>query len=535
MLETHATSMVEPVAPGIQHRQEAACPIAQIEVEDVGELTKPKRKRAPKKEREGANKGMQITLRPNKIQAEILRRWAGTSRWVWNWALALQNEDYRQTGKMLSTEVLSTQLTPLMKTEELAWLGQVPRTCITQTLNHLNAAWQNFFKSKKGERAGKAMGKPDFWAHGETRDKATFQIDPRHNQAFNLSTGTLRLPGLGLIQAEFAENIPGLVSKITIFERANTWTASLALVDVPESALIRKPEKTKVFADPLDSSGLVALDASVVSGAVGSADGKTSFLMAEKQIRQKADQLIEKKKRAQRFAARKQRHRIKEANLDPKKPLKRGVRLPKSNRQIKLQKKIANFDLKALFSRRDLIHKFTTDLVRNHHTIVVETLALAGMAQILSRGFRRRFHQACMGEIIRQLEYKCEWFGRTLIKVDRWFPSSKRCSNPACHIKNTQLQLKDRAWTCPHCLTEHDRDQNAAFNLWQEGWRLLLEQSSTSYSPVGSTGSQARRVRSSSKANIPGQGQKERAMKRETNSCLPTATVGMEPMVVVVG
>jgi transposase len=80
-----------------------------------------------------------------------------------------------------------------------------------------------------------------------------------------------------------------------------------------------------------------------------------------------------------------------------------------------------------------------------------------------------------MGEIIRQLKYKCQWHNRTLIFVDKWFPSSKRCSNTACHTKNTELKLKDRDWTCSNCGIHHERDDNAAFNLWQEGWRLLEE------------------------------------------------------------
>ena len=141
-----------------------------------------------------------------------------------------------------------------------------------------------------------------------------------------------------------------------------------------------------------------------------------------------------------------------------------------------------------LFDRRDHIHKFTTDLVRNHHTIVVETLMIHAMAQSLNRGFRRKLHEACMGEIIRQLKYKCARYGRRLIFVDRWFPSSKRCSNPACHQKNADLKLKDRPWTCRHCGVVHDRDANAAFNLWQEGWRLLKQSQGQHCQTVGPTG-----------------------------------------------
>jgi len=134
---------------------------------------------------------------------------------------------------------------------------------------------------------------------------------------------------------------------------------------------------------------------------------------------------------------------------------------------------VAAMDLKALFSRNDAIHRFTTDLVQRFHTIIVETLALHAMARGLNRGFRRRMHASAMGEIVRQLEYKCALYGRTLIQVDRWFASSKKCSTAGCGFVNRKLRLSTREWTCPECGARHDRDRNAAVNLWHEGVRLM--------------------------------------------------------------
>ena len=161
---------------------------------------------------------------------------------------------------------------------------------------------------------------------------------------------------------------------------------------------------------------------------------------------------------------------------------------------------------------------------------------LSYMAKSLSRGFRRRFHEAAMGEILRQLEYKCAWVGRTLIKVDRWFPSSKRCSNPVCHHKNTELKLKDRAWVCRFCHTAHERDDNAAFNLWQEGWRLLqlMQPQSTSCPTVGVHGGCAPRVRGK-KTATPGFSKPHAVPKREKSSNSPLVKPGMEPGAARVG
>ncbi len=95
------------------------------------------------------------------------------------------------------------------------------------------------------------------------------------------------------------------------------------------------------------------------------------------------------------------------------------------------------------------------------------------MAQSLNRGFRRRMHSATMGEIIRQLEYKCELHGRRLLKVGHWFASSKLCSTPGCNFLNKGLKLSTRVWTCPQCGVTHERDHNAAMSLRYEGVRLL--------------------------------------------------------------
>lgn len=453
---------------------------------------KPVRKRSPKKQGEGEPRGMKVRILPTTEQEAQFRRWAGASRWVWNWALSRQNDHYRLTGKSLAIEQLSRDITSMMNDDEtVAWLKQVPRTCLTQTLNNLKKAWQDYFDGIKEARANKP-GRPQFKRRGGNRESVIFQVDPRHKSPADIPGATLKITCMGNVDATFTQPIVGRIASITIRQLGQRWYASLSQVDIPNSALIRKPWKTKVFSDPMDPTGLVAMDASVVSGAVASNDGKTTWSMRDQADRACQDEKLARKKRYQRQQARKMDHRLREQGLDPKKPIPKGTKVHKSHRQEKLDRKVAGIDLHMLFSRQDTIHKFTTQLVRNHHTIVVETLCLKDMARSLSRGFRRRMHEACMGEIIRQLKYKSKAYGRTLIFVDRWFPSSKRCSNQGCHQKNTLLKLKDRAWVCPHCSTLHERDDNAAFNLWQEGWRLLREQQAFTSCPisktVGSTG-----------------------------------------------
>jgi putative transposase len=205
--------------------------------------SKPVRKRA-KKPRVGLVKGMRVQIKPTPEQAVKLAQWAGASRWLWNWALAKQQAHYAQHQKSLGCAALSRELTQLMREDpELSWLSIPPRTCHTQTLNNLAAGWQNFFDGVEGKRPDKP-GKPVFHCKGKKKDSVSFQVDPRHKSPVKVQCGSLRVPGLGRIEALFTETVPGRVSEISISQKAGQWFASLTLVDIPPSKLIRRPAKT---------------------------------------------------------------------------------------------------------------------------------------------------------------------------------------------------------------------------------------------------------------------------------------------------
>jgi putative transposase len=121
-------------------------------------------------------------------------------------------------------------------------------------------------------------------------------------------------------------------------------------------------------------------------------------------------------------------------------------------------------------SRKDFLHKLTTQLVRENQTIAVEDLAVKNM--IKNPKLAGHIADAAWGELVRQLEYKARWYGRNLVKIDRWFPSSKRCGNCG-HIVD-QLPLSIREWGCPKCGTHHDRDINAARNILAVGHTVAV-------------------------------------------------------------
>ena len=462
-------------------------------------------------------KGQRLRLYPSKKQADLLRQWAGASRYIWNWALeqsdqyALQHKkdltsgkDMTDVRKTLSSAEISKRLTQLRKTEEFSWMNTVPRTVFTMTLKHLSQSFSAYFDGLAGKRAGDPPGKPTFKKRSSSNDTASFQIDHRLAHALDMERHTLRIPGLGEIPVAVSEPCAGNISSISVRNKGKKWFVSLTLINVPEDNIVRANQpnskaKTKsspkVFPDLHikdnhksffeQKEGLAALDASVVSGAVATTDGKTTFSLFNEEVLRSNERHEQRKTKYQRVLSRKQELLYNSHGIfrdqDGKWPEDLGKRLKEKNiknskRMDSIQQHIAVLDIKEVFRKHDGIHKFTTHLVRNHHTIVIETLMLHAMAQSsLGKRFRRRMHEACMGEIIRQLKYKCAWHKRSLIFADKWFPSSKRCSNSACHEKNNCLLLKDREWLCTACNTKHVRDDTSAFNLWQEGWRLLEE------------------------------------------------------------
>ncbi|NJR24363.1 MAG: IS200/IS605 family element transposase accessory protein TnpB, partial [Richelia sp. CSU_2_1] len=136
-----------------------------------------------------------------------------------------------------------------------------------------------------------------------------------------------------------------------------------------------------------------------------------------------------------------------------------------SNNRHKARLKVARVHQEIADARKDNLHKLTTRLVRENQTIAVEDLAVKNMVK--NRKLALAISDASWGELVRQLEYKCDWYGRTLIKIDRWFPSSKRCFE--CGYIVEKMPLNVREWNCPNCGAHHDRDINAAKNILAAG------------------------------------------------------------------
>ena len=367
---------------------------------------------------------------PTPEQESLLRRTMGCARLVYNRALAQRTEAWYERQQRVEYAQTSSMLTQWKKQEDLQFLNEVSSVPLQQGLRHLQKAFANFFGG---------------WAKYPNFKK-------RHNggsaeftrSAFSWKGGRVFLAKCKeALPIRWSRLLPDGCSPSTItvkLDPRGRWHVSL-LVDNPNI----KPYSL------LTKS--VGLDVGITSLLTTSDGDKIVNPRHFKRHRRKL-------KRVQKSLSRK----------------KKG-----SSNRHKARVKVARAHGKIADSRLDFLHKLTIQLVRENQTIVVEDLSVKNMVK--NHKLSRAISDAAWGELIRQLDYKCEWYGRTLVKIDRWFPSSKRCGN-CSHIVES-LPLNIREWDCPKCKTRHDRDINAAKNILAAG--LAVEVCGANIRPVDRT------------------------------------------------
>ncbi len=359
-----------------------------------------------------ASRAYRFRLYPNREQTQQLARTFGCSRYVYNWALRRRSDEYHRAGASLSFAQLSRDLTALKKDGETEWLGEVSAVVLQQSLRNLDTSFTNFFQ-------GRARY-PRFKARKRSKQVARYV-----GHAFGLDHGRLRLAKVpGRVKIRWSRDLPSAPSSCTVaMDPAGRYFVSFACVE----EIAPLPPTTKG----------VGLDLGLTHF-VTTSDG-------EKVANPKhLDASLRKLARAQRRLARKQKG---------------------SKGREKQRRKVARIHARIADQRGDFLHKLSTQLVQENDLVVCESLAVANLMK--NRCLSRAIGQAGWGEFVRQLEYKSEWYGRVLAKTDRFFPSSKRCSS--CGYIVASLPLSVREWACAECGAEHDRDTNAANNLYSAG------------------------------------------------------------------
>ena len=360
-----------------------------------------------------AQKAYRYRFYPTAEQEQLLRRTMGCTRLVYNRALAARTEAWYERQERVSYAQTSSMLTQWKKQEDLLFLTEVSSVPLQQGLRHLQTAFSNFF-------AGRAKY-PNF---KKKRNGGSAEFT---KAAFRFREGQVYLAKCSEpLRVRWSRQLPKGAEPSTITVKltpAGRWFVSL-LVEVNIEPLPKSPNQ-------------VGLDLGITSLVTLSTGEKVAN---PRGFRAKYRKL----RKAQKALSRKQKG---------------------STGRYKARLRVARVHAEIADARKDMLHKLTTRLVRENQAIAVEDLAVKNMVR--NHSLAQAISDASWPELVRQLTYKCEWYGRQLVKIDRWFPSSKRCGS--CGHVVDKLPLTIREWQCPACETKHDRDVNAAVNVLAAG------------------------------------------------------------------
>ena len=358
--------------------------------------------------------GQRIRLNLNDVQETRMERCVGAARFIFNLGLARWQEVYKAGGKpnwrTINAEVNAR------KSGDLAWLREIPWAVPNNALQDLNIAFSNFFRRvKSGDRK---VGYPRF--KSKKRDKPAFAIEGR---AIIFDGKRVKLPKFGWVRTRQELRFPGKILSARFTKHAGHWYVSVQV----------EVESSWVYPHRCETQAVVGVDLGVKDLAVLS-DG--TRVPAPRILRRLEAKLRMLNKRLSRR-------------------LRGGKNWFKTKTQLgKLHERMANI-------RKDVTHNLTARLVRDFRWIGIEDLNVKGMAA--NSHLVKSVMDAAMAEVGRQLSYKAPLAGSEVVVADRWFPSSKTCSD--CRVVFTGLKLGIKSWVCESCGSVHDRDGNASINL----------------------------------------------------------------------
>jgi putative transposase len=356
------------------------------------------------------NLGHKYRIYPTADQQEKLARVFGTCRFIYNWGLAMQNEAYRN-GKKLGYTALCREYTQLRKSPEFPWLAEIQYDVADRPLRNLNAAFSGFFSKKRKY--------PKF-----KKKNGTQSVCYRSNY-FKIRNNRLIVSRIGDVNIVWTRELPSKPGSLTISKTSSGMYYVSFRIEKQAQELPRTNET-------------VGVDVGVTTFAA---------LSTGEKIDRFTHGLDAKLKRAQRRLARKQKG---------------------SNRRSKQRVKVARIYEKIANKREDFQHKASISLIRRFDVIFLEDLNASGMVK--NHNLARSIQAAAFRSFRSKLEYKAQLYGRKVVAINRFFPSSKLCSE--CGVKVESLPLDVREWDCS-CGAHHDRDINAAINIKAAGTAVL--------------------------------------------------------------
>ena len=371
-------------------------------------------------------KSFKFRIYPNKEQEILLARHFGACRFVFNHYLNKRKETYLEDKKSLNYYDNANDLTQLKKDENFNWLKEINSQSLQSSLRNLDSSYIRFFKKQT-----------KFPRFKSKYDKQSFKIP----QSVSIENNKLSIPKFKEgIKINLYREIEGKI----IFATISKTTTKNYYVSLTCEVQYQPYVKT---------NSKVGIDTGIKDLAILS-DGITY-----ENIKSLKNNLKKLKYEQRQFSK----------------------KVKNSSSRNKQRKNIAVIHEKITNARKDYLHKVSTEIVKNHDIICVEDLAVKNIMK--NHNLAQAMSDVSLGTFYSMLEYKCEWNDKQFVKIDRFFPSSKMCSN--CGWINQDLTLNIREWTCPSCGETHDRDFNASKNILKQGLKIITENDSKILSVLG--------------------------------------------------
>ena len=373
-------------------------------------------------------KSIKIQIYPNTVQKEFIAKQLGCCRLIYNKLLDYKKTQYEQNKQSVSLSQLGKYLTNLKKQDEYLFLNDVYSVCLQQSMQDLIKAYDNFFKLHKGY--------PKFKSKKDIKQSCRFS-----NVMFKYKCDKINGNRITLIKQLsnilfkcsrkdeiYLNHLQKYIQSITLIKSSSEKYYLSICIDYN---IIQK--------EKLDT--IIGLDLGIKDFIVDSNgnryENKHFYKNQENKLKKLNKQLSKKQKG--------------------------------SNNRNKVRIKLAKVHEKIKNQRQNYLHQITSKLVNENQIICIEDLNVKGMLQ--NHKLVKSIQELSFYEFRRQLEYKCRWYGRQLIIIDRFYPSSKTCHN--CGHIYKGLKLNEREWICPHCGKLIDRDYNASLNILDEGLKQI--------------------------------------------------------------